>query len=337
MRKLAVGVLLAALACTTTNLLAQSSLGGSVNGTVSDSTGAAVANATVQLRSSSTGVAESTKTSSAGQFVFPVVLVGDYSIVVSASGFSDTVLKDVTVVPNKATTEAVTLKVGSSAESVEVIASSVNLETESAQHGTSFDQGTYEDLPLALAGAPRSPTALSDLMPGVATAPTNSSSFSEPGEVQIFSQTVNGGQTLASEVYYDGVAQLQTNVAGDYRYQPVPVEAISEFTLVQNNFSAEYSRTPGGIVSLNTRSGSNAWHGEAYEYNENNAMNAAGWFNTAVPVERQNEFGVSAGGPIRKDKAFIFGYYSGFRFKSTKPQFLTLIPSAAEVQATSRD
>lgn len=332
MRKLAVGVLFATLACSSTNLAAQSSLGGSVNGTVSDPTGAAVANATVQLRSNSTGVAENTKTSSAGQFVFPVVLVGDYSIRVSASGFSDTVLKDVTVVPNKATTEAVTLKVGSSAESVEVVASSVNLETESAQHGTSFDQGTYEDLPLALAGAPRSPTALSDLMPGVATAPTNSSSFSEPGEVQIFSQTVNGGQTLASEVYYDGVAQLQTNVAGDYRYQPVPVEAISEFTLVQNNFSAEYSRTPGGIVSLNTRSGSNSWHGEAYEYNENNAMNAAGWFNPAVPVERQNEFGVSAGGPIRKDKAFVFGYYSGFRFASTKPLFPTLIPSAAEVQ-----
>ncbi|HLV88939.1 MAG TPA: carboxypeptidase regulatory-like domain-containing protein [Candidatus Sulfotelmatobacter sp.] len=316
----------------TANLAAQSSLGGSVNGTVSDPTGAAVANATVQLRSNATGVAETTTTSSAGQFVFPVVLVGEYTLRVSGSGFADAVLKGVTVVPNKATTEAVTLKVGSSTESVEVTASTVNLETESAQHGTSFDNATYEDLPLALAGAPRSPTALSDLMPGVATAPTNSSSFSEPGEVQIFSQTVNGGQTLASEVYYDGVAQLQTNVAGDYRYQPVPVEAISEFTLVQNNFSAEYSRTPGGIVSLNTRSGTNSWHGEAYEYNENNAMNAAGWFQPQVPVERQNEFGVSGGGPIRKDKTFIFGYYSGFRFASTKPLSPALIPSAAEVQ-----
>jgi hypothetical protein len=314
------------------NLLAQSSLGGSVNGTISDPSGAAVANASVQLRSNATGVAETTTTSSAGQFVFPVVLVGEYTLRVAAAGFADSVVKDVTVVPNKATTEPITLKVGSSTESIEVTASTVNLETESAQHGTSFDHATYEDLPLALAGAPRSPTALSDLMPGVATAPTNSSSFSEPGEVQIFSQTVNGGQTLASEVYYDGVAQLQTNVAGDYRYQPVPVEAISEFTLVQNNFSSEYSRTPGGIVSLNTRSGTNSWHGEAYEYNENNAMNGAGWFNPVVPVERQNEFGVSGGGPIRKERTFVFGYYSGFRFASTKPQFPTLIPSAPEAR-----
>lgn len=313
-------------------LSAQTSVGGSVNGTVADPSGAAVANATVELRSAATGVVEKTTTSTAGQFVFPVVLVGEYSLRISAQGFAASQISGLTVVPNKATTQSVTLKVGSAAEAVEVTASTVQLETETAQQGTSFDNATYEDLPLALAGAPRSATALSDLMPGVATAPTNSSSFSEPGEVQIFSQTVNGGQTLASEVYYDGVAMLQTNVAGDYRYQPVPVEAISEFTLVQNNFSAEYSRTPGGIVSLNTRSGTNSWHGEAYEYNENNAMNAAGWFNPKVPVERQNEFGVSWGGPIRKDKTFVFGYYSGFRFKSTKPSFPTLIPSAAEVQ-----
>ena len=108
---------------------------------------------------------------------------------------------------------------------------------------------------------------------------------------------------------------------------------ISEFTLVQNNFSAEYSRTPGGIVSLNTRSGTNNWHGQLYDYNENNAMNAAGWFNPQVPTERQNEFGASIGGPIRKDKTFVFGYCTAvFRFTSTKPLSPTESPSAALVQ-----
>jgi hypothetical protein len=313
------------------NLLAQSSLGGSINGTVTDPSGAAVSGASVQLANEGTGVVTPTTTTSSGQFVFPVVSVGEYTITVAAAGFSQSVVKGVSVMPNKSTTQNVVLKVGATTQTVEVTASAVHLETETAQQGTSFDQSTYEDLPLALAGAPRAATAFSDLMPGVATAPTNSSSFSEPGEVEIFSQTVNGGQTLASEVYYDGVAMLQTNVAGDYRYQPVPVEAISEFTLVQDNFSAEYSRTPGGIISLNTRSGTNNWHGEAYEYNENNAMNAAGQFSPIVPTERQNEFGASIGGPLRKDKTFVFGYYSGFRFTSTKPSFPTLIPSAAEV------
>jgi hypothetical protein len=314
------------------SLLAQSSLGGSINGTVEDPSGAAINAASVQLTDEGTGVVTPTTTTSAGQFVFPVLSVGSYTMRVSASGFSQVVIKGITVTPNKTTTQNVTLKVGTNTETVVVAASAVHLETETAQQGTSFDQSTYADLPLALSGAPRAATAFSDLMPGVATSPTNSASFSEPGEVEIFSQTVNGGQTMASEVYYDGVAMLQTNVAGDYRYQPVPVEAISEFTLVQNNFSAEYSRTPGGIVSLNTRSGTNTWHGEAYEYNENNAMNAAGQFGQAVPTERQNEFGVSMGGPIRKNKMFVFGYYSGFRFTSTKPLSPTEIPSAAEVR-----
>ncbi len=310
----------------------QSSVGGSVSGTVIDPSGAAVNGASVSLKNNATGVVATTTTSSAGQFVFPVVLVGEYTITVSAQGFAQSVVSGVTVSPNKITTESINLKVGATAQTVEVTASAVHLETETAQQATSFDQRTYADLPLALAGAPRSPTALSDLMPGVAVAPSNNTTFSEPGEMQIFSQTVNGGQTLASEIYYDGVAQLQTNVAGDYRYQPVPVEAISEFTLVQNNFSAEYSRTPGGIISLNTRSGTNQWHGEAYEYNENSAMNAAGWFNPTVPIQRQNEFGASIGGPIKKDKSFIFGYYSGFRYTATKPAGLVTIPTAAMVQ-----
>src|ERR1022692_1091692 len=282
------------------SLLAQSSLGGSINGTVTDPSGAAVAGASVQLANEGTGVVTPTTTTSSGQFVFPVVSVGEYTITVAAAGFSQSAVKGVSVMPNKSTTQNVVLKVGATTQTVEVTASAVHLETETAQQGTSFDQSTYADLPLALAGAPRAATAFSDLMPGVATAPTNSSSFSEPGEVEIFSQTVNGGQTLASEVYYDGVAMLQTNVAGDYRYQPVPVEAISEFTLVQDNFSAEYSRTPGGIISLNTRSGTNNWHGEAYEYNENNAMNAGGEVGQLVPTERQNEFGLSMGGPSAK-------------------------------------
>lgn len=314
------------------NLAAQSSLGGSITGTVVDPSGGVIANASVAVRNNANGVVSSGTTTSAGQFVFPVLPAGAYTITIAAPGFSQSVITGVSVAPNQTTSESVQLQVGANVSRVEVKASAVHLETETAQQATSFDQKTYADLPLALAGAPRSPTALSDLMPGVTVAPANNSTFSEPGETQIFSQTVNGGQTLASEVYYDGVAMLQTNVAGDYRYQPVPVEAISEFTLVQNNFSSEYSRTPGGIVSLNTRSGTNKWRGEAYEYNENSAMNAAGQFNISVPVERQNEFGVSLGGPIRKDKTFVFGYYSGFRYTAQKPAFLTTIPTAAMVK-----
>ena len=238
------GALLATFLAAGQNLLAQSSLGGSVSGSVTDPSGAAVRDASVKLTNEATGVAQTTTTTSAGQFVFPVVVVGTYTLAVTSQGFSQAQVNGLSVAPNKNTPANVVLKVGTTATTVDVQASTVQLETETAEQSTSIDQSTYANLPLALNGAPRSPTAFSDLMPGVADAPSNSSTFNEPGENQIFSQSVNGGQTLASEIYYDGVSQMDTNVAGDYRNQPVPVEAISEFTLVENNYSAEYSRTP---------------------------------------------------------------------------------------------
>jgi Carboxypeptidase regulatory-like domain len=311
-------------------LWGQSAAGGTITGTVEDPSQAAVPNASITLKGAATGVSLTTTSTSAGQFVFPVVPVGEYTLAVSARGFAQAVLSGVTVALNQTTTERITLKLGTTTSTVQVTASAVHLNTTTAQASTGLDQQTYSNLPLALTGAPRSPTIVADLMPGVADTPTNSSGLNEPGEAQIFDETVNGGQTLASEVYYDGVAMMQTNVAGDYRYQPVPVEALSEFTLIQNSFSAEYSRTPGGILSFNTRSGTNQWHGEAYEYNENAAFNARGFFAVSVPADRQNEFGVNVGGPIRKDKTFVFGYYSGFRYTATKAPFLTTIPTIAE-------
>jgi hypothetical protein len=310
-------------------LFSQSTGGGSVTGLVQDPSGAMVPDASITLASSATGVTLATKSSSAGQFVFPVVPAAEYTLTVSAKGFSQSVVNGVIVRLGQTTNVPVELKVGATTATVEVTASLVRLDSTTAQDSTGMDQNTYAELPLALTGAPRSPTIFSDLMPGVADAPTNNSSMQEPGQKQIFAQTINGGQTLASEVYFDGVAMLQTNVAGDYRYQPVPTEAIAEFTLIQNNFSAEYSRTPGGVVSFNTRSGTNQWHGELYEYNENAAFNSRGFFAPKVPVDRQNEFGASAGGAIKKDKTFVFGYYSGFRYSAEKAPFQTTIPTMA--------
>jgi hypothetical protein len=272
-------------------------------------------------------VALTTTSSSAGQFVFPVVPAGEYTLMTTAPGFAQSVTTGIIARLNQTTTVTVNLKVGVAGATVEVKASLVRLDTTTALVSTGFDQKTYADLPLALTGAPRSPTIMSDLMPGVADAPVNNSSMQEPGQAQIFAQTVNGGQVLGSEVYFDGMPMLMTNVAGDYRSQPVPVEGISEFTLVQNNFSSEYSRTPGGVVSFNTKSGTNQWHGELYDYNENSDLNSRGHFAPTVPRDRQNEFGASAGGPIRKDKTFLFGYYSGFRYTAAYAPFLTTIPT----------
>jgi hypothetical protein len=313
-------------------LFGQAAGGGSITGTVHDPSGAVVPNASVRVRNDATGVTLTTKSTTAGQFVFPLVSVGDYTLTVSASGFVQSVTNGVTVALNQTTTEDVKLKVGSTTSSIQVTAPAVHLNTTTSQASAGIDQNTYAQLPIALTGAARSPTIVADLMPGAADSPSASAGGSEGASptVQAFSETINGGQALGGEVLYDGVPLAQTNVAGDYRVQPVPVEALSEFTLVQNSFSAQYSRTPGGVLSFNTRSGTNQWHGEAYEYNENTSFNARGFFSSTRPALRQNEFGVNVGGPIRKDKTFVFGYYSGFRYSATPEPSFTTIPTQAE-------
>ena len=171
-------------------------------------------------------------------------------------------------------TEDVTLHLGATSTKVEVSASVVQLEAHTSQAATTIDQTTYASLPIALNGAARSPTIVADLMPGVADSPGVSGSAGPTG--QAFSETINGGQEFGSQVLYDGAVLAQTNVAADYRVQPVPVEALQEFNLVQNSFSAEYTRTPGGILSFNTRSGTNQFHGELFEFSRMTRWTHAG-------------------------------------------------------------
>ena len=151
------------------------------------------------------------------------------------------------------------------------------LETTTSQAATTIDQKTFDDLPIAMTGAARSVTSVADLMPGVAdTAAIGYGSTGAQG--QEFSTTISGGQAWGGAVMYDGIPFISANQSGDYRIQPVPVEALQEFSLVQNNFSAEFSRTPGGNLTYTTRNGTNAFHGQAYEYTRNTALDAAGYF-----------------------------------------------------------
>ncbi len=148
-----------------------------------------------------------------------------------------------------------------------------------------------------MTGGARSVTAVADLMPGVAdTAAIGYGSTGAQG--QEFSTTINGGQAWGGAVMYDGIPFISANQSGDYRIQPVPVEALQEFSLVQNNFSAEYSRTPGGNLTYTTRNGTSSFHGQAYDYLRNTDLDAAGYFAASTPITHQNEFGVNVGGPF---------------------------------------
>lgn len=311
--------------------------GGTIVGSIQDTARAMVAGAEVRITNNQTGTILKTITTSEGQYVFPIVPVGTYTLTVTDQGFQQAVIGQVVVPLNLTVTEDVQLRVGATNEKVEVSASSVALETHTSQASTTIDQVTYADLPIALNGAARSPTIVADLMPGVADQP-GAGSLGGP-TTQAYSETINGGQSLGGEVQYDGAVLAQTNVAGDYRVQPVPVEALEEFNLIQNSFSAEYTGTPGGILSFNTKSGANKFHANAYEFLENDGLDARPYFATTRTPLHQNEFGVNAGGPLYiphvyngTDKTFIFGYYSGFRLSRGVQPSLATVPTTAEQQ-----
>jgi hypothetical protein len=306
-----------------------------VVGSVHDPSGAVVPKASVDLTSTETGQALNTRSSSSGEFVFPLVQVGTYTLTISAPGFEREQQENVIVGLSKTVTVNEVLKVGSATATVQVEGLSSQLDTTTSQASTTIDQKTFDDLPIAMTGGARSVTSVADLMPGVAdTAAIGYGSTGAQG--QEFSTTISGGQAWGGAVMYDGIPFISANQSGDYRIQPVPVEALQEFSLVTNNFSAEYSRTPGGNLTYTTRAGTSSFHGQAYDYLRNTDLDAAGYFATSTPITHQNEFGVNVGGPlriphlIRKDKAYFFAFYNGYRLAGGITNSLTTIPTAAE-------
>jgi hypothetical protein len=308
--------------------------GGSVNGTVTDSTGAVVPGVAIELTNKATGVVMKTTSTAAGRYAFPVVPTGNYTAKATSTGFSTTVIDNVIVALNQSSVVDISLRVGVVQQVLEVSASTAQMQTDTAQQATTIDNATYQRLPLAMAADARSPIGFLHLLPGVRTpivARDNSS--------QAWTTTISGGQNASTDVQVDGAAIQSTNISGDFRNIPLPVDAIEEFTLISNNFAAEYGRTSGGIVTFNTKSGTNQVHGSLYEFLRNDKFDARGFFQKTTPVNRQNEYGFTFGGPIvlpkiynGRDRTFIFGYFDGFKNRNGAQQMLATLPTPAQRQ-----
>jgi hypothetical protein len=285
--------------------------GGSISGIAVDPSGAVVVNAAVEATNTATGISFHMNTTSAGTFFFPTVGLGTYTVKVTAAGFGPAVLEGVVVALNQNTNLQITLRVGEVQQTVEVTAAATQLQAETAQHATGVDNRTYDALPISLTGEARNPFAFMLLLPGV----NYQDNFFIPiGGITLgWNTSINGSQfgTLSLEV--DGSTVMTSHVTGDVRQAAVPVDAVSEFTMISSNYSAQYGTTGGGIMTLTMKSGTNEFHGKAYEYLRNDKLDARGFFAPSVPKTRQNEYGANVGGPIRKDKTFFFGYWSGFK------------------------
>jgi len=286
-------------------------LDGTLRVTVADSTGAGILDAKVTVTNEGTGVSLTATTSSAGTYVFPNLLVGTYTVTVEKTGFKKAVNKGVQVESNQTAEVASTLEVGEATAIVEVTAGAELVKTESSELGATFSDQAVHDIPVGTLGGDVKEFAV--FAPGTTT---------QEGGVLGSGGSVGGLRPRFNGFSIDGVDDNKLDTNGPT--QPVIQESVAEFTLLTNQFSAESGHSAGGQFNIVTKSGTNNWHGVGWGYNRNRDFNAATNQETAAAAAAlaagtpqadvknrfdYNRFGASAGGPILKNKFFIYGAY----------------------------
>jgi hypothetical protein len=289
--------------------LAQSTA--SLSGSVIDATGAAVPNAKVVATNKATGVESTAPTDAAGAYLFPSLSIGIYRIQVTASGFQTALISNLKL--DVATTNAqnIQLKVGQNSETIEIFADTNLVDTITTSLGQVIDDKTVQDIPLN----GRHFTDLSLLTPGTMTPPANGF-LSAPLRGQGSFGINTAGQREDTTNWLVNGINLNDNVQNQITFQP-PIDTLAEYKIDNSAFPAEYGRNSGAIVNLATRSGTNDYHGELFEFFRNNDLDARNFFNTVAkgpqaPFKR-NDFGADFGGPIVKNRVFFFLAYEGLR------------------------
>ena len=286
-------------------------LDGTLRVTVTDKTGATVEGARVTVTNETTNVATTATSSSAGTYVFPNLLVGTYQVTVEKDGFKKFLSKGITVESNQVIDSTALLEVGDVSAVVEVAAGAELVKTSSSELGATFSGQAVQDLPVNTLGGDVKEFAV--FAPGTTT---------QQGGVLGSGGSIGGTRPRFNGFSIDGVDDNRVDVNGPT--QPVIQESVAEFTLLTNQFSAEYGHSAGGQFNIVTRSGSNDWHGAAWGFNRNRdfdaatnqeiaAAAAAKAAGNAVPDVKNrfdyNRLGASAGGRILKDKFFVYGAY----------------------------
>src|SRR5271167_4474817 len=334
------GVFVVALAlCLCSQLLA--GVTASISGTVTDPSGAIVAGATVTATNVDTGVATTQPTNASGFYSFQSLPLGTYTIDVTRSGFKSYAQTGLVLDVNSALVVDVKLQVGATSEKVEVSAAALHVDTEATQMGEVITGKEMVDVPLVS----RSYTDLLALQPGVISTSSGmsgayagsfiSAGFPAPlvsGELNSGAQSVNGMREAANGFILNGILVQETGFSGA---GAIPnLDSIAEFRILTNNFDAEYGNYSGGQVIVVTKSGTNDWHGNAFEFFRNTDLDAKNFFDgiNGRGTYHQNQFGGTFGGPIKRDKIFFFADYQGNRVIQPETQVISGAPSAATEQ-----
>lgn len=327
------------------------SVHGTLAGTVTDSTGAVIGGAKVDIVNTNTAATYSGTTTSVGVFRFEDVSLGTYVVTVTAQGFKTAVTKGVLVQIGTVASVNITMQPGAVAEQVTVSSEGLTLETQSSDIGGVITEKQITELPLALGGvgAMRAEEAFVFLQPGTVG----------PGVADsngVFISKVGGGQNFGNEVMIDGISQERAENGSSYDEEAPSVEAISQFKVITSMPAAEFGRTTGGIEDFVTKSGTNGYHGTVFNIYRDQALNANTWFNNGWrsfycqgssdtpecranwvrPTDHKNDYGVNLGGPVRipklyngRDKTFFFFNWEQLKYVLGGTRTST-VPTAAE-------
>ena len=270
---------------------------GTINGSVTDSTGAVIPGAQISIVNAETGVETATETGINGAYAVPNMPPGQYNISASAEGFKTAEVSGLRLNVASEISQTFALEIGAVTEVVEVSAEQLQIQTTSGSVGGTVNTEQILELPLPN----RDIFNLVNLVPGASRSESN-------GYVSI-----GGGRTRSAGSYIDGVNNTRGGLGVQNIEMAPPVDSMQEFKVEVNSMGAEYGRSSAGLVQALTRSGTNDWHGSIYHYVRNDAFDAAGWNQDSKPKLRRNNPGASIGGPIEKNKTFFFYNVDVFR------------------------
>ena len=296
----------------------------SITGVATDSSGAVVPNVQITALNTQTTLQQVVKSNASGVYLISPLPPGDYRITAEHAGFQ-TSIENITLTISQEVTINFSLRVGSEASTVTVNAGNILLNTTSAEISNVVDENAIKELPLN----GRDPSSLVLLSPGTMNLMTTSIAM-YPGSNNFLDEqgaSVGGGQQGSDYALLDGVQNM------DLYYNltaPFPnADATQEFRAITSNFGAEYGFSSNAVISVSTKSGTNAFHGGLFEFYRNGDLNATDWFTGMGNPLRRNQFGAFVGGPIKKDKLFFFANYQGTRQSVTQGTITEFTPTAA--------
>jgi len=303
--------------------------GATLNGTVSDSSGAGVPNANVSIKNTATGVERNVTSDADGFYSAPNLLPGTYEVTISASGFSTAVQSGLTLTVGAVQALNIPLKIGHATEKVEVVAIAPDVQLASSALSAEVDSTTERELPLN----GRDWTQLATLQPGVTGVRVEAGASNRGNRGYGTLLSISGHQPFENNYRLNGVSinDYSNGSPGSSLGVNLGVDAVQEFSVLTSNYTAEYGRASGGVINGITKSGTNDFHGDAYYFIRDKVLDAKNYFDDPtqpIPPFHRDQFGVAGGGPIIKNKTFIFGDYEGIRQRKSDT-FSDIVPSAA--------